>query len=362
MGGLTLTSADRARIAISLLTEPGDERAGQQLTAAGAEATVDMLVARRRRPLGPSELEAAVTAQARRADAIGARLVTPEGQDWPSQLDDLGDRAPFLLWVRGTGSLRSLLLRSVSIVGARACSHYGRSQAEMLAAELALLGWTVVSGGAFGIDAAAHRGALAVTGITVLVTAGGVDRPYPRAHEDLYGRIIETGAVISELPLGTAAARHRFLTRNRLVAALSRGTVIVEAARRSGTSATASAAEELRRHVMALPGPVTSDLSAGCHDLLRDGRAVLVTGCPDVVELIGAFGGDPPVDQGTTAVLQALLRCDAAEESELAAALGCSEATVAVTLAGLEGAGFAVRGRRGWTVSDAALARIAGTD
>ena len=103
-----------------------------------------------------------------------------------------------------------------------------------------------------------HIEGLAVTGITVLVTAGGVDRPYPRAHEDLYGRIIVTGAVISELPLGTAAARHRFLTRNRLVAAPSRGTVIVEAARRSGTSATASAAEELRRHVMAPPGPVTS--------------------------------------------------------------------------------------------------------
>ncbi len=125
---------------------------------------------------------------------------------------------------------------------------------------------------------------------------------------------------------------------------------------------TASAAEDLRRHVMALPGPVTSDLSAGCHDLVRDGRAVLVTGCPDVVELIGEFGGDPPADRGTTAVLQALLRCDAAEESELAAGLGCSEAAVSVALASLEGAGFVVRGRRGWTVSDAALARIAGTD
>lgn len=360
MGGLSVSLDQRARIAIALLSEPGDARVGSAIRAAGAPDVAQRLAQREKRAIDPVDLAAAVAAQLERADSCGARLVTPHEPEWPSQLDDLGDQAPILLWVQGEASLREVLLRSVSIVGARACSPYGRAQAEMIAAELALFGWTIVSGGAYGIDAAAHRGALVGGGSTVLVTAGGVDCPYPRAHENLYQRVIAAGAVVSEVPLGAAAVRHRFLTRNRLVAAVSRGTVIVEAARRSGTSATATAAHDLARHVMAIPGPVTSDLSAGCHDLLRDGRAVLVTGCSDVVELVGALGGEPPGDQLSLELLQALVRCQEADESQLADAVGRDQPHVAAKLAGLEGAGLVNRGRRGWVISQLALTRMSG--
>jgi DNA processing protein len=225
------------------------------------------------------------------------RFVCPGAAEWPGQLDDLGDARPLGLWVRGPAGLRMWALRSVALVGARACTEYGSHMAVTLAAGLAERGWVVVSGGAYGVDGAAHRGALGAGGATVAVLACGVDRPYPRGHAQLIGRIAEQGLVVGELPPGEHPTPSRFVLRNRVIAALTRGTVVVEAAHRSGSLVTARAAQRLGRHTMGVPGPATSALSAGVHELLRGG-AELVTDAAEVVELVGEVGELAPERRG----------------------------------------------------------------
>lgn len=205
---------------------------------------------------------------------------------WPTQLDDLGEARPQRLFVAGVGDVRLLALRSVAIVGARSATPYGLSVASSLAADLAACGWVVVSGGAFGIDAAAHRGALTAGGCTVAVLASGVDMPTPRSHAPLLARISASGLLVSERPLGYLPRAHDFLHRNRLIAALTRAVVVVEAGSRSGALHTANCASTLRRPVAAVPGPVTSALSVGTHRSIREGQAVLVTDVSDVLELL----------------------------------------------------------------------------
>jgi DNA processing protein len=254
-----------------------------------------------------------------RAERCGARLVVPEDDEWPAlplhaltvavseEPDDhrfQSDRTtapvpPVALWVRGPARLDELVDRSVAIVGSRASTAYGEHVAAELGHQLGERGWTVVSGGAFGIDAAAHRGALAAEVPTLAVLACGVDRPYPAAHGALFNRIAETGLLLSEWPPGCAPLRHRFLVRNRLIAALTRGTVVVEAAARSGARATAQRARRLGREVLVVPGPVTSAMSVGCHELLRDAEvgATLVASAAHVIEAVGGIGtdlADPP--------------------------------------------------------------------
>ncbi len=208
-----------------------------------------------------------------------------------------GTRGPSGLWVRGRPSLRMWALRSVAVVGARACTEYGAHMAATLAAGLAERGWVVVSGGAYGVDGAAHRGALGAGGATVAVLACGVDRPYPRGHTQLITRIAEQGLVVGELPPGDHPTQSRFVLRNRVIAALTRGTVVVEAAYRSGSLVTARAAQRLGRFTMGVPGPATSGLSAGVHELLR-GEAVLVTDAAEVAELVGDMGELAPDRRG----------------------------------------------------------------
>jgi DNA processing protein len=232
------------------------------------------------------------------ARACGARFIVPGDDEWPSTLDELayleGDYAsvPYGLWVRGELDLPAACARSVAIVGARASTAYG----EYVAAEFALgaveRGWTVVSGGAYGIDGAAHRGAISGDGVTIAVLACGVDVAYPRGHSALIERIGAAGLVISEWPPGCAPMRHRFLVRNRVIAALTAGTVVVEAASRSGSLSTANRARDLGRHVMSVPGPITSAMSAGTNGLLKQPWASCVTSAADVIELIGAMGDD----------------------------------------------------------------------
>jgi DNA processing protein len=195
------------------------------------------------------------------------------------------------LWVRGPRSLAEASDRAVAVVGARAATRYGTHLAGEFGAGLAAAGATVVSGAAIGIDGAAHRGALAGGGLTVAVLACGIDRAYPSSHDTLIGRIAATGLVVSEYPPGGVPARHRFLVRNRLIAALGDGTLVVEAAQRSGAQRTAADTRALGRLVMAVPGPVTSGLSAGCHQLIRDG-ALLVTRPEEVLEAVGRLGDD----------------------------------------------------------------------
>ncbi|HEY3263379.1 MAG TPA: DNA-processing protein DprA, partial [Pseudonocardiaceae bacterium] len=236
------------------------------------------------------------------AAALGARLVVPEDDEWPAwPLAAFGPAAargvdwavqPLALWVRGPARLDELSARAVAVVGARAATTYGDHVASELGYELADRGVTVVSGAAYGIDGAAHRGALAATGPTLAVLGCGVDYGYPSGHVGLLGRIAEDGALVSEYPPGTPPARHRFLARNRLIAALSDGTVVVEAGARSGARNTAGAATQLGRVVMAVPGPVTSAMSRGCNTLIRSGEALLVDGVHQVLESVGRIGED----------------------------------------------------------------------
>lgn len=278
-----------------LISDAGPVRAAQLVTAGQISARVAAeAAARRADDRAETDLAAVAT--------LGGRLVIPEDAEWPAeaftcfttpgaQADDRW-RAPVALWVRGAGRLDELAERAVAVVGARAATGYGEHVAAEFGYELAEGGFAVISGAAFGIDGAAHRGALAAEGSTVAVQACGLDRAYPAGHQRLLDRIAGRGAVISEYPPGGWPARHRFLVRNRLIAAFAVGTVVVEAGVRSGARRTAAAAAALGRVVMAVPGPVTSALSVGCHLLVREEQAVLVTRAAEVVEAVGRIGAD----------------------------------------------------------------------
>lgn len=226
--------------------------------------------------------------------SAGLRPVEPGDPGWPSQLGDLGRHAPRKLWVVGSGELRLLALRSVAIVGARLATSYGVTVAGTLAADLSAAGWVVVSGGAFGIDSAAHRGALASGGATVAVMAGGADVPVPVSHAPLLGRIADKGLLVSEMPPGSVPHAGSFLQRNRLIAALTRAVVVVEAGNRSGALNTANWGSGLGRHVLAVPGPVSSEASRGTHRLIRERQAVLVQDAREILEMLEPFGADAP--------------------------------------------------------------------
>ena len=275
---------------------------------------------------GPRATEDTSDEDLRRAERCDARLVVPEDEEWPAPplhcltltAHDLPterraqpDRTvalvpPLALWVRGRRHLAELVDRSVALVGSRASTAYGEHVAAELGHGLGERGWTTVSGGAYGIDAAAHRGALAAGAPTVAVLACGVDRAYPSAHSALFSRVLDDGLLVSEWPPGCAPLKHRFLVRNRLIAGLTRGTVVVEAAARSGALATGNRARDLGKQVMAVPGPVTSAMSVGCHELLRERdherAAVLVTTAAEVVQAVGRLGDDlaPPAERPTT--------------------------------------------------------------
>lgn len=292
------------------LVEPGDSAAGRVVTSLGPVAALARLVAGA--PLAeltPREYSEArkrwlprLSAQAvndalRIAGARGVQLLTRLDPVWPQQLDDLGPHAPMCLWVRGDVSALGRLEPSVAIVGARAASGYGDLVARELAAELGGHGIPIVSGGAYGIDGAAHRAALGAGGLTVALLAGGAERAYPAGHTQLIDHIAATGAVVSEVPCGSAPTKWRFLQRNRLIAALTTATVVVEAGWRSGSLNTAGHAADLGRGLGAVPGPVTSPGSVGTHRLIRDyGGAACVTSADDVRELLGLCA--PPRDRG----------------------------------------------------------------
>lgn len=281
-----------ALISLAHLGEPGDQVLGAYVRKHGPVAAVEAIKARKSGLRDGAGLYARLgladpVIAREKCRRIGAQLITRGTVDWPTQLDDLGDAAPFALWVQGVAGLRLVALRSLAVVGARASTSYGETVCRDWCATFADTGWTVVSGGAYGIDAAAHRGALSANGVTVCVLASGVDVAYPKTHEALIARIADEGVVVSESPPGEGARRHRFLSRNRIIAALTRATVVIEASVRSGTTSTANAAMQLNRHVLAVPGPVSSPMSAGCHNLIREQGAILAS-CPeDVLEVLG---------------------------------------------------------------------------
>lgn len=265
---------------------------GQALETAGVEpdaVTAGLLEAIEHRIERWKTRRDAISAEqdARFAHLTGAWLVVPEDPLWPAALNDLGTNAPYGLWGRGDYYLLEELAQrpSVAVVGSRDVTAYGNSATAHIAGTLAEQGTCVISGGAFGVDAAAHRVALATaTGNlpTIALMAGGVDRLYPQANEQLLKSIIETGLILSEVPLGQSPARYRFLQRNRLIAVLAYSTVVVEARWRSGALNTANHALELGRPVYAVPGPIFSPSSEGCHRLIRDGLAQLITDASDI--------------------------------------------------------------------------------
>jgi DNA processing protein len=310
---------DPASVLLRLGSGAGADRsdgAGGGDGAAGADSADGAGSGGEHRIVGKVAVRRAVERWCRRRSAVppptrlatwedaGFRIVCPGDAEWPTQLDDLGLARPVVLWLRGPADLRFSCLRSVSVVGSRAATAYGSHVATELSADLAGLGWTIISGGAFGIDAAAHRGALAVEGTTVAVLASGLNFGYPKGNADMFAAIARTGVLVSECPPDRSPTRPGFLVRNRVIAALSRGTLVVEAALRSGAINTARHAHELNRPVMAVPGPITSEQSAGCHELIRE-SATCVTGAGEVIELITPLG-----DAATTAVHEPAVPAD----------------------------------------------------
>lgn len=216
----------------------------------------------------------------------GGELITPEDSHWPHLLNEL-EVPPIAIIVKGDTSI--LNEDSLAIVGTRNPTPYGVRNAQEFAAGFVDRGWAIVSGGAYGIDSAAHKGALIAEGGTIAVTASGLDSPYPAGNQRLFDEITENGAIITEYLPGVMARPHRFLVRNRLIAALSRGTVVVEAAFRSGSLRTARDASDLLRPVMAIPGPINAPTSEGCHRLIGERSAELVSSVADAYELLSSL-------------------------------------------------------------------------
>ncbi|MET8974015.1 DNA-processing protein DprA [Streptomyces sp. NPDC004539] len=376
-----MTEEERvARVFLGRVVEPGDEVGGRWVRGVGAVEAVRWVRRGGVVPEGVTERRwEGMRARAEVADGgrdlevvegVGARFVCPGEVEWPSALDELGDGRPLGLWVRGRASLRVWGLRAVAVVGARACTEYGAHVGASLGAGLAERGWVVVSGGAYGVDGAAHRGALGVGGATVAVLACGVDQVYPRGHAELIGRIAQQGLVVGELPPGAHPTPSRFVLRNRVIAALTRGTVVVEAAVRSGSLVTARAAQRLGRHTMGVPGPVTSALSAGVHELLRGGGQV-VTDAADVVELVGEMGELGPerrgavlprdlLDPAARQVLDALPGNRAAGVAEIARAALTARDDAVVRLYELRALGYVERHGESWKLTRQAVMSVRG--
>lgn len=398
MRGLGATGSDDgddlvARFALAVwssLAEPGDSVAWKLVAAIGpdaalrfvergsvslvdgavaAEVELDDLaqaVTRWQLRLEPRTFAAALDSARR----TGTRLLIPGDDEWPRQLSDLGPHAPLCLWVRGVPGALGELEPSIAFVGARAATGYGEHVAADLAAELSGSGIPVVSGAAYGIDGAAHRAALTVGGSTVAMLAGGVDRPYPAGHAQLISEVAQAGAIVSEVPCGSTPTKWRFLQRNRLIAALSTATVVVEAGWRSGALNTASHASTLGRPLGAVPGPITSAASAGCHRLLRDFDVRCITSAADVRELMGLDGDAPssvppeelsaatrPRTDDRTRVLDALSNRVWRQVGDLGRRAGMGERDVESQLGLLLLHGEAERGAQGWRLLTSATRR-----
>ena len=364
-----------ARCAWAGIAEPGDGVAGRLVAAVGPPAALTVLIEQR-----PAEEVAAALGEdvavrevqhaldrwrprldsalalgnVRHAIRLGMRVAAPGDEEWPPGLDDLGPHAPHVLWLRGRDDILPTLSPSVAIVGARAATGYGEHLATEWSAGLSDRGIGVVSGAAYGVDGVAHRAALASGGTTVAVLAGGADRFYPAGHDALLTRIAAEGCVISELPCGSQPTKWRFLQRNRIIAAITDATVVVEAGWRSGSLNTAGHAAALGRPVGAAPGPVTSSASAGCHRLVRDFDATLVTRVDEILELLpghslaAAAGESERTDPRHTRLLDALSPRSARELAELAARSGLSPADVRAALGELELTGAVRDTGLGW--------------
>ena len=365
-----------ARSAWSGIAEPGDRVAGALIREVGPATALAVLVDRRsaeevRAMLGaggdivtkdlqaaldrwtPRLTSATALTALRQAARFGVRLSVPGDDLWITGVDDLEQHSPIALWMRGNIDGMGALERSIAMVGARAATGYGEHITMEGAAGLVDRGFAIVSGAAYGIDGMAHRAALASHGYTVAFLAGGVDRFYPSGHDALLTRIVENGCVISELPCGAQPSKWRFLQRNRLIAAASQATVVLEAGWRSGSLNTANHAGSLGRPLGAVPGPVTSAASAGCHRLIRENLATLVTTAEEMAELAGPWETDatpagPADDPLRIRVLDAISTRVARQPADIAARSGLSLVDVMSTLGALDLEGITRETQKGW--------------
>ena len=374
-----MTTPRQSYLALSLLAEPGDPRMVGFLThAEPAEIIAAVVKGRSIGGVSPPQswleraerLDALVASTLVKAKATGLRWLCRTDRDWPAPLNDLdhleplngATGAPLGLWLRGNGNLAQLTALSVAIVGARDATTYGAEVGADLGADVSDAGLTVVSGAAYGIDACAHRGALAMGKPTIAVLAGGSDVNYPRAHTALLARIAEEGLIMSEQAPGQIPLKARFLSRNRLIAGLTQGTVVVEAARRSGSLNTLNWADQLGRVTMGIPGPVTSQASVGVHEAMRTGKAMVVTCGADIVEVLGGFGAadSTPARAPETAydgmaaverrTLDSVPWGIPLSTADIAGALRISRAQAQKQLVLLETRGYVARLPTGWTL------------
>ena len=367
-----IRSDRRARMMLSCAIDGGDPAVAELVQNLGAEgAWAKIIEGVLGEPAAQRAARVTVEVFERLAEAAGARFVIPGDEEWPPGLDDLRHAEsiqrrggePFGLWLRGPGHLTHLMERSVAIVGSRAATAYGNGVAADLAAELVEQGVTVLSGGAFGIDVAAHRGALAAGGPTVCVLANGVDVAYPPGNASIFETLARDQLLVSELPPAAHPTRVRFLARNRLIAAMSRGTVVVEAALRSGARNTAGWALGCGRPLMAIPGPVYSRASTAPHLMIRNGQAMLVTSAAEVLELISEMGqamlpmahglnrATDALTETQLAVFEAIPARRRARVGDIALAAGVNVPTCLGALTALESAGLVAGDERGWLVA-----------
>lgn len=312
---VTITSLAKdersARVALASTLEPDDAVTGRLIAVVGAVETVRLAAGTGGFPKRVDAVEAGlwrnkvaprmdahtVTQALAKTDRLGLRILIPGDDEWPTTLNDLGDRAPTALWLRGAASfLTAPVSDRVTITGSRAATSYGEHVTTELSSDLAQAERIIVAGGAYGIDAAAHRAALASGGQTLAVMVGGLDRLYPSGNRELLERAGDLGLLASEMAPDATPTKWRFLARNRILGALSGATVIVEAGYRSGSLNVAARAAQLGRRVGAVPGPVTSAASSGTHRLMREGVASLITDATDVTVLL-----DPPAGDGENA-------------------------------------------------------------
>lgn len=353
-------SEHTARAILSIASEPGDEKLGALIGEHGASRALEIIhsgqvsgaiVKRVREVIDSKALEGAMTQLAN----CGGRFIIPSDDEWPELLDDLDTSAPVGLWLNGTANLNAVTQKSLAVVGARASTSYGERMASEVGALAGQAGVCVVSGAAYGIDAAAHRGALATDGCTIAVLACGVDVAYPAAHAGLLSRISESGLIISEAPPQGQPHKRRFLVRNRLIATLAQSTVVIEAALRSGSLSTANWANALGRDVWGIPGPVTSATSAGVHAGIRDGVMTIVTELCDITARFNteAMMNNDLQDPLQTAVLQIIGTTQATTETLISKVTQASDGNVDPhdihsALAILELRGLIERTSTGW--------------
>lgn len=284
--------------------------------------------------------------------AVGGAVITRRNTQWPEQLGDLGNSEPFALWLRGTTEALGLAARSAAIVGCRGASSYGEYVTADLVQALVADDYSVVSGGAYGIDAMAHRATLALEGNAISVMAGGLNTFYPSGNKQLLESVAKQGVVVSEVPPGTSPTKWRFLQRNRLIAGLAQSVIVVEANWRSGSMNTVSHGETLGRDIFAVPGAVTSPTSAGTNQLIGEQRAQLVIDGKDLVsKLKTGMGFEPHVLPGLGALETRALDAigfGSAELAEICYSAGLTRDEARIALGSLELDGLVARRNNAW--------------